>query len=933
MSSTPALRGRDSELDVIGEALMQARAGRGAVLVVEGRGGFGKTRFLAEAASMARRAGIRVGSGTIDSGNQIVPLSALFSALFDGPEPLLDRRGLSHLHSLPEQRYWLLEELAALLEQAALDAPLLLCHDDMQWADGACLAAVRTLPARLIALPIVWVFAVRTDAASVDVRHELSRLDQMGAQRLVMCPLNEPAIAQVIADTVSGEPDAALLEIAERAQGSPFLLVEMLLGLLEEGLIRTEAGHARLVEARLPTRVRDGMRDRLGRMSDLARQTASVASVLGSRFSFEQLGAMLGLSPAVLLGAVEELLRADLLVESSGQLVFRHELIREAVSDTLPDSARAALRRQAADVLLSSGAPPLEVARLLLDSAQPGDQAAIDALHQAAKQLGPVDAAAASELSMKALSLTAHDSPNRLALAEETAALLHAAGDEERGKEFADAALREGLSPDQEAEVRLTVAAMYRLAPEVRVQAGLLALSLPGVSELMRARHLGRLVANLASAGQVSQAREMARQADRAVRSTGDAGAGADLAVGNLLLHMLDGRYVRLLASKQATQRLVARDGQQPAMHAAENFGSLALAGLDRLDEALDVVAVGLAAAQRDHQAWAVERWELFQGRFLLQAGNLSDATAALEGVFVDTDAVAVDTVTEAAGLLALGRVAIHTGNEGLIRRSERIARATVDTGSPDVRRNAAWLLALLRMTQGDAAAARAELAALGDDAEPSILPMLIHDACDEAQLMRLALAVDDEGLADRAVTAAQQRLEANRDVSSIAATVAHCHGLLSNDQDELARAVALFAASPRPLAYASALEDLALSLIDGGDRPGAGERLEESLALYVRAGATWDAGRVRHRMRRLGIRRRTVNPAPPANGWVGLTPSELKVVTLTAQGLTNRDVAARLFVSSHTVSMHLRHVYTKLGINSRAELARIAMSHEVPDG
>jgi len=315
MSSMPALRGRDSELGVIGEALMQARSGRGAVVLVEGRSGFGKTRFLDEAASMAGRAGIRVGSGTINSGNQIVPLSALFAALFDGPEPLLDRRALRHLHSLPEQRYWMLEELAALLEQAALDAPLLLCHDDMQWADGACLAGVRTLPPRLIALPIVWVFAFRPDAAPADVRHELSRLDRLGAQRLVMRPLDEAAVAQVIADTVSGDPDAALLEIAERAHGSPFLLVEMLLGLLEEGLIRTEAGHARLVEARLPTRVRDSMRDRLARMSGLARQAASVASVLGFRFSFEQLGAMLDLSPAVLLGPVEELLRADLLVE------------------------------------------------------------------------------------------------------------------------------------------------------------------------------------------------------------------------------------------------------------------------------------------------------------------------------------------------------------------------------------------------------------------------------------------------------------------------------------------------------------------------------------------------------------------------------------------------------------------------------------------
>jgi DNA-binding CsgD family transcriptional regulator len=933
MPTSPALRGRDVELGVVSEALTQTRAGRGAVILVEGHGGFGKTRFLAEVAAMGRRAGIRVGSGAIDSANRLLPLGALFAALFEGADPLLDRSALRDLHSLPEQRYWMLEDLAELLEQAALEGPLLLCHDDMQWADGACLAGVRTLPARLIALPIVWVFAFRPDTAPVDVRRELSRLERVGAHRVVMRALDEPAVAEVIADTVGGDPDPALMEIAERSQGSPFLLVELLMGLLEEGLIRTESGRARLVEARLPARVRDSMRDRLSRMSGPARQVAAVASVLGFKISFEQVAAMLGLSPADLLGPVEELVTADLLVESDGDLVFRHELIREAVSGTLPDTARAALQRQAANVLLASGAPALDVARLLLDSARPGDQTAIDALHDAARQLGPVDPAAASELSLKALSLTALGDPNRLQLVGESALLLHAAGREEQAREIADAALRDGLTPDQEAEIRLTLAAMYRLSPEVRVRAGLFALSQPGVSELMQARHRGRLVVNLAAAGQVAQAREMASQADRAVRSTRDPVAGADLAVGNLVLDQLDGRYARLLAAKQATDQLVARDGEQPAIQAAESFASLALASLDRLDEALEVVAAGLAAAQRDHQAWMVPRWEVLQGHYLLQAGRLADAIAALEGAFADTEAVAVLTIPDAAGLLALGRAGIHTGDEGLMRRSERIAHATLAAGTPDVRRHAAWLLALLQMARGETAAARAELAALGEDAEPTVLPMLVHVASDEAQLLRLALAVHDHGLADQATAAAQRRLDLNPDVSSIAATVAHCRGLLSDDHDELAQAVELFAASTRPLAHASALEDLAIRLIDSSDRSGAAQRLEEALALYDRAGATWDAGRVRNQMRRLGIRRRLVSPASSTNGWAGLTQSELKVVTLSAQGLTNRDVATRLFLSPHTVSMHLRHVYAKLGINSRAELARIALAHEPADG
>ncbi|MFZ1996173.1 MAG: LuxR C-terminal-related transcriptional regulator [Solirubrobacteraceae bacterium] len=930
MSSSPALRGRDSELALIGELLVRTRQGRGAVAMVEGHGGFGKTRFLAEAAAMATRAGIRAGSGAVDNNDQIVPMGALFAALFDGPQPLLDRGTLRELHSLPEQRYWMLEELAALLERAALDAPMLLCLDDMQWADGACRAAVRNLPPRLIALPIVWLFAFRPDRASPEVRNEFAALGGIGAQRLVMRPLDEAAVGQVIADMVDGEPDAALLKIAERAQGSPFLLVELLLGLLEEERIRTESGHAGLIAARLPARVTDSMRDRLARMSPLARRAAPVASVLGSRFPFEQLGAMLGLSPTTLLDPVDELLRADLLSESHGKLSFRHELIREAVSDTLPESARFALRRQAADVLLASGGPPLEIARLLLDSAQPGDQIAINALHQAAKELGPVDPVAASELSSKALSLTDNGSPHRFQLLTETAVLLHAAGREIQAKELADAALGEGLTSAQEAEVRLIVAGMYRLSPEVRVQAGRLALAVPGVSDLMRARHQGRLVLNLVVAGRVAQAREMARSAEAAIRSTGDHGASLDLAVGNLALEQLDGCYSRLLANKYPLSSLEPPSDERAAIHYAEVFRSRGFALTDRFDEALEVVAAGTAAARRYRQAWMVQRWELLRGQYLLEAGRLTDATSALEGVFADADSGAVATIPEAAGLVALGRLAIHTGNEALRRWSDRKARATLYSGTPDVRRHAAWLLALLQMARGEAAAARAELAALGEDAEPSILPMLVHNHPDQAQLMRIAVAVRDNALAHRAVVTAQQRTDANPEVSSIAATVAHCRGLLSGDRVQLGRAVELFAASARPLAHASALEDLAGLLANEGDRSGAIDCLEQSLALYARSGATWDAGRVRNRMRMLGIRRRVVSADPPATGWGDLTQSELKVVNLTAQGLTNRDVASRLFVSPHTVSMHLRHVYSKLGINSRAELARVALEHEL---
>lgn len=87
--------------------------------------------------------------------------------------------------------------------------------------------------------------------------------------------------------------------------------------------MRTDSGHATVVQARLPARVTDTMRDRLSRLSEPARQAALVASVLGRRFSFGHLSAMLSEPPSALLERVDELLRADLLTEDDGLLTYR----------------------------------------------------------------------------------------------------------------------------------------------------------------------------------------------------------------------------------------------------------------------------------------------------------------------------------------------------------------------------------------------------------------------------------------------------------------------------------------------------------------------------------------------------------------------------------------------------------------------------------
>jgi DNA-binding CsgD family transcriptional regulator len=231
-------------------------------------------------------------------------------------------------------------------------------------------------------------------------------------------------------------------------------------------------------------------------------------------------------------------------------------------------------------------------------------------------------------------------------------------------------------------------------------------------------------------------------------------------------------------------------------------------------------------------------------------------------------------------------------------------------------------------MARKQPGAAREYLEALGEDATPSVLPMFPMDVTDPAQLARIAVSSCDDELARAAVTIGEHRARLNPDVASITGTAAHALGLVHHGELELRNAVELLGTSPRPLAHASALEDLGCALLDREERAEGIERLGQALELYVRAGATWDAARVRGRLRSLGVRRRVVAPTRPDGGWAGLTDSELAVVRMVAEGITNREVAERLFVSPHTVNSHLRHAFTKLGVNSRVELARVA-SHQ----
>jgi DNA-binding CsgD family transcriptional regulator/tetratricopeptide (TPR) repeat protein len=931
MSTSPAreFHGRDAELALIRGELERLSDGAEAVVIVEGAAGMGKSRLLVEVSEIARSLGIRAGTSAADSSETVVELATLLAALFDGAEPLLDPREFTTLHAQPEQRFWLLRDLQALLERAALESPLLIAIDDAHWADGGTAAAIRTLPMRLMGLPIAWVIALRPPREATALVHALEQLKQEGARTIALGPLDDAAVARLATDILAAEPEDSILELLAEAHGSPFIVVETLLGLHEEDRIRVVDGRAELVDGPLPRRVQVKMRERLGRLSEEAGDAVTVAASLGRTFTFDELARTLGRPASDLLGPVGELLEASLLVERDEKLAFWHDITREAVRASVPVTARRALDRQAAGVLLEAGALPVEVAVQLAASAQPGDEVAIHTLLDAAKALVTTDPDTAAQFGQRALEIAPPHHPQRGEIVGTTAIALHIAGNSEEAIAFADRALRETLPAVQEAEVRLSIAGMFAISPEIRIGAGRLALNLPDLPETLRARHLACLFHNLVTAGRIEESRVTLEEARAVVESVDDARASFTLRVAESALEYADDRFAPSLESITSAYRDGIFAGDDQRLRLAHMWHGELLSVLDHYDEALAIAADGLAAALRDRQGWAYQMFETWHGRMLLRTGQLSEALAVLEGRYALEDGTHAAAVLDAAGIVALGRLAIHTGDTRHARRLADVAAVMLERGTPAVRRHAGWLLALFAMAEGDAKAARRWLRAPNDVDGRAILPRFPLDIADEVVLARVGLATEDSDLAEFALANSRRRAELNPGVVSLAASAAHVRGLLESSHAQLREAVDLFERTPRRLELCSALEDLGVELI-ATDREAAIDVLGRTLALYTELGATWDAGRVRSRLRELGVRRRLVAGDRETNGWAALTSSELTVARLVAEGLTNREVAERLFVSPHTVSSHLRHVFSKLGITSRVELARLASEYEI---
>ena len=194
--------------------------------------------------------------------------------------------------------------------------------------------------------------------------------------------------------------------------------------------------------------------------------------------------------------------------------------------------------------------------------------------------------------------------------------------------------------------------------------------------------------------------------------------------------------------------------------------------------------------------------------------------------------------------------------------------------------------------------------------------------------LVRLALTHGDQERA-RQVAAAVSGLAGRNEVPSLTGAALRCRGLADDDAGALAVAVRAYQPGTRPLELAATCEDAGAAFARQSRTDQARPLLEHALQIYERLGAARDLARAEAVLREAGLRRGRRGPrGRPQSGWLSLTPAEQAVASLVADGLTNPQIGERLYISRRTVQTHLAHVFAKLDVASRAQLAAEVTRH-----
>ena len=930
-----ALRERASEVATLDTAIGDLVGGDGRCIVVEGPAGIGKTRLLAAARDRARDAGVRVlrarGSELEHSApfgivHQLLDVTvhratdAERSAWFQGAASLAGPVfEVGRAAAAPADLYPTLHGLYWLLASIVGDDPAVLICDDVQWADDPSLALLEFLTRRIEDVPLLLLLGSRP--ASQAGRPALAALTA-DPEVTVLRPrtLSADAIESWTREALVGEPEPAYLATCLQVTGgNPLLVSELLRDLASRGLPPTRQAATDLVDL-APDGVASVVLLRLAALSDDARRLAGAVSVLGDGTRPAHASALAELDTPRAATAATALVRAGVLADGTDVLTFSHPMLRSSVYSSLSAVDRALAHARAAALLRSAGARASILAGHLLKTAPGADPAVVDALRAAARAALDVgDAAGAAVYLRRAI----EEPPaprdeltvlTELGTAEWRAGQSAGLGRLRRAMELApDESTRGGIALELARMAKWTEATV---AVEVIGEQ----LDRPGTPPDCVALLEAELVntSSIALSGNELAQRRMQEIPEPPGAPTSFADAvmlcGAAFARGS------SGRGDAATAVDIATRALSS--GRVTMDPVTGGHAIVAVAGLvfvGALDQAVEILDAGVEQARSNGSPIGVMQTLALRAWGLSVVGRIREA---------ETDAVEALDLGETAGIeggilvlasAALGRAKVERGAS----RAELLdlERYLVDPARDvDALPYDELLLSLgqVRAALGDHAGALDAFRAVGERGGR----WNFHAAFVEYWRAGAARVLAAQGRKEEALELARYQLEKSQAFGNQGAYGAALReeALIRAEDDlvdRLRESVEVLRDAPDVLQRAKSLLEFGAALRRSGARADAREPLAEALELATELGATVVGERAREELLASGARPRR----SALRGIDALTPSERRVAGLAADGLTNRAIAQRLFVTDKTVEGHLANAYGKLGVRSRRDL------------
>jgi DNA-binding NarL/FixJ family response regulator len=797
------------------------------------------------------------------------------------------------------------------VDELCADGPVVLCVEDAHNMDAATLTLIRRLVWASRSLPL----AVLVTTRSYLSREPLTMLISQAKVRLWLPPMGPMMVERLVYDRTGRWPGPLLRGILGMAAGNPLYVAELLRAYQTAGAL-AEAGPD-LIEARFELDLRgtgldEVIRAHLGQLDQPAHDVLAAIAVWGTDIGAGDLTRLLPGPDSALDEPLERaistgLVRRDL----AGTVKFSHDLFREVAYGELAEAERRATHRRVAEVLAADGYRPSLVADHLLRAAgTDGDPALVTALHEAVAATRAYAPEVTADLLDDVAAVRA-EVPEPLLL-DHVDALFH------RGRgQSAETLIRERImtvtDPAMAAQMQvILIRSLINRADTtaaLEVIAGTAAIAgLPAAT----VRQLeGTRAWLLILAGQGPPAAELDAMMARYI-AAGDQDAQANLLASVACTAFLSGRPDQALAYIRTREDLTPEAGSLQARSSTLSLPAmfeLAASGPAAARAALDR-ARRLAA---ERQAPWVDPFLAFAaGGIAFAAGDWDDAVAELDAALERAEETGTGWISLPVGFRSY--IDAHRGHLGPARERLESFR---HRGLP--------------LQFGHDRPGWAELAVLeaeGAVREASTLARTLWSA---------ARAHPDRWAADLApdvtrvaLTGMDRRLagQIGEEVSTLCPTGVSrlVHGMLDADPDVIEDAAAGLAGAGRLAAEAFAREEQACAAAAAGDRDRAAAALDAALDRYQRMGAVPDRDRALARTRALGIRRGSREAHREAvYGWESLTATETRIAVLVRDGLTNREIGTRLFVSPRTVQTHVSHILQKTGLRSRVEIARYA--------